>query len=387
MDQPQYASFAACLQDVPDPRKPRGQRYPWSLLLLTLAAALLSGQLQARAIAQWAAEHADAVGAALGLTLPRMPCASTWRRVLQLVEPVALEERLARYAQARDREDALAGSVCGPHGERLRGQALDGKEVRGAGAHGVKVHLLSVVRHDSGIVLAQQQVERKTNEIGAAPKLLAALDLHGTVTTCDALLTQRELAQQIRAQGGDYLMVLKDNQPTLHEAVALFFRDFGFPSAEDDRQTDRESGKGHGRRETRTVTCSARLAPYLDWPGVQQVVMRRCTRQNVTTGQESEQVSYAVTSLDRARAGAAQLAQLWRGQWTIENRAHYVRDETLREDRCQMHTGHAPQVLAALKNGVLNALRNQGWSNIADALRYYGASVSRAFAFLFQNAS
>lgn len=386
MDQPQYASLAACLQDVPDPRKPRGQRYPWPLLLLTLTAALLSGQLQARAIAQWAAEHAGEIVAALGVTVPRMPCASTWRRVLQLIDPVALEGRLARYAQARDGEDT-AGSVRGPRGEGLRGQALDGKEVRGAGAHGAKVHLLSVVRHDSGVVLAQQEVESKTNEISAAPELLAALDLHGTVTTCDALLTQHELAQQIHDQGGQYLMVLKNNQPTLHEAVTLFFRDFGYPASEDDRQTYRESGKGHGRLERRTVTCSALLASYLAWPGVQQVVMRHCVRQQLRTGHVSEQVSYALTSLSRAQAGAEQLAQLWRGQWTIENRVHYVRDETLREDRCQIHTGHAPQVLAALKNGVLNALRDQGWSNIADALRYYGASVSRAFAFLFQNAT
>lgn len=387
MDQPQYSSLAACLKDVPDPRAARGQRYPWFALLLTLAAALLSGQLHGRAIAQWAAEHSAEIVQALAVSLPRMPCASTFRRVLQMIDPVMLEERLARYGQARDREDPLPGSVEGPDGQVLRGQALDGKEVRGAGAHGVKVHLLSLVRHESGMVLAQQEVESKTNEIGAAPGLLAQQDLRDTVVTCDALLTQREIARQIREQGGDYLMVVKDNQPTLHQDLVTFFQEVGFPQGEDDRQTYVEHDKGHGRLETRTVTCSALIASYLDWPGVQQVVMRRCERVRSRTGQKSERISYAVTSLSRARAGAEHLAHWWRGQWTIENRAHYVRDETLREDRCQMHRGHAPQVLAGLKNGLLNALRDQGWTNIADALRYYGASVQRAFAFLHQNAT
>lgn len=357
------------------------------MLLLTLMAALLSGQLSGRAIAQWAAEHGAQIGQALTVTLRRMPCASTFRRVLQLIDPGVLEERLACYAQARDREDPVPGRVEGPGGEVLRGQALDGKEVRGAGAHGQKVHLLSLVRHESGTILAQQEVQNKTNEVTVAPLLLAQQDLRGTVTTGDALMTQRGLARQICAQGGDYLMVVKDNQPTLHQDIEAFFGQFPFPPREDDRQIYAESNKGHGRLERRTITCSALLVPYLDWPGVQQVVMRRCLRTACRTGQQSEQVSYAVTSLSRQRAQAEHLARWWRGQWTIENRAHYVRDETFREDRCQIHTGHAPQVLAALKNGLLNALRDQGWTNIADALRFYGASVQRAFAFLHQNAS
>jgi predicted transposase YbfD/YdcC len=387
MDQPEYTSLAACLKDVPDPRDGRGQRYPWSVLLLTIMAALLSGQLSGRAMAQWATEHGAEVMQALVVTLRRMPCASTFRRVLQIIDPAVLEECMASYAQARDREDTVPGRVEGPCGEVLRGQALDGKEVRGAGAHGRKVHLLSLVRHESGTVLAQQEVESKTNEVTVAPLMLAQQDLRGTVTTGDALMTQRGLARQICAQGGDYLMVVKDNQPTLHQDIETFFSQFPFPPREDDRQSYTESNKGHGRLETRTVTCSALLVPYLDWPGVQQVVMRRCVRTHCRTGRRSEQLSYAVTSLCRQRAEAQHLARWWRGQWTIENRAHYVRDETLREDRCQIHTGHAPQVLAALKNGLLNALRDQGWTNIADALRYYGASVQRAFAFLHQNAT
>jgi len=89
-----------------------------------------------------------------------------------------------------------------------------------------------------------------------------------------------------------------------------------------------------------------------------------------------------VTSLGRQQAGAQRLEGFWRGHWTIENKVHYVRDVTLAEDRCQMHKGNAPRALAALKNALLTALRHCGWTNIAAALRYYGAFACRALAFL-----
>ena len=82
------------------------------------------------------------------------------------------------------------------------------------------------------------------------------------------------------------------------------------------------------------------------------------------------------------RAQAKQLAELWRGHWTIENRTHYVRDETLGEDRCQLHTGHSAQALAALRNAVLNVLRYEGWSSIPSAIRRYGASVHHTMQLL-----
>ena len=91
---------------------------------------------------------------------------------------------------------------------------------------------------------------------------------------------------------------------------------------------------------------------------------------------------YALTSLRRTEADATEIARLWRGHWTIENRVHYGRDVTLREDAGQVHTGHAAQALAALRNGILNTLRARGYTNIAAALREYAASVARTFHLL-----
>ncbi len=128
--------------------------------------------------------------------------------------------------------------------------------------------------------------------------------------------------------------------------------------------------------------CSAVLLPYLHWPGGQQVFQRTCRRVLSKSGKSSEKVTYGITSLARQRAQAYHLEQFCRGHWTIENRSHYVRDETLKEDRVQIHKGHAPQALAALRNGLLMTLRYHGWANTADALRYFDASVARTFAFL-----
>jgi predicted transposase YbfD/YdcC len=249
--------------------------------------------------------------------------------------------------------------------------------VRGATAHGQPTHLLSLVQHTSALTLAQAAVEQKSNEIKAAPLLLSGRTGPGTVTTMDALLTQRRLAEQIDAQGGYYLMVVKRNQRRLYEDLALFFELPGIAADQEQADSVRTVSKGHGRLETRTLECSTAGADYLDWPGIGQIVRRRCERLVIKSGKCSVEVSYGLTNLKPDEAGAAQLEALWRGHWTIENRKHYVRDVTLGEDRGQAHRGNTPQALASLRNALIDLMRQQGWSNLADALRHYGASVAR----------
>jgi predicted transposase YbfD/YdcC len=372
----------AYLEKVPDPRQRRGKQYEWRFLLAILCAALVSGQKSVRGIADWAQQHRQDVLCSLPAAKPRIPSASTLYRVLRTLDIDRLERQVAAHGHQVDQADPTTGQVQGCHAEAWRGQALDGKELRGASAQGDKTVLVSLVRHESGIVLAQRRVAQKTNEIRAVPSLLAGQDLHGTVTTVDALLTQRALAQQVLDQGGDYLMVVKRNQPQLWEAIDRLFHASPFPRGEEDRLAYTTTSKGHGRLERRSLVSSAALRAYLDWPGVEQVMQRTYTCVKLKSGEVSEEVTYGITSLSRARALPEQLERLWRGHWTIENRDHYVRDETLGEDRCQVHTGDAAQALAALRNGVLNALRYQGWHNIAAALRHYQASVPKALSLI-----
>lgn len=377
MDVPQSTDLRGVLATLADPRHARGCRYSWLALVTLIATALASGGQGVRAIAQWVREHAEEVGPAVGLAAGRVPREATVRRTVQAMVAATLEAALATFIQALPAapSPAEADAPAAP----WVGLALDGKAVCGANRHGAQVHLLSLVRHDDGRVRDELLVPDKTNEITAAPPLLARQDLRGTVVTMDALLTQRQIAQQIRQHGGAYLMVVKENQPDLREAIATWFMtpppDAPVPGSADQVTT---YAKGHGRVEVQHLERSTALNAYLDWPGLGQVLRRTCQRVALGTGELSTEVTYGITRLAAETGTAAELQALWRGHWTIENRVHHVRDRTFGEDGCQVWRGAGPQVLAALRNAVLSVLRSRGWTNISDALRHYGASALRA---------
>ncbi len=223
MNQPNYTMLMAHMADVPDPRSRRGKQYEWTYLLTILCGALLCGHTSIRGMAHWAFHHAQEIIEVLQPKRKIVPSASTLYRVLRQIDVTELESRLSRFTNALDVDDKGTGVVYGPGKTPLRGQAIDGKEVRGASKPGERLRLVSLVRYGSTAVLAQQAVDCKTNEITVAPELLAGRDLTGTVTTMDALLTQRQIAEQILAQNGDYLMVVKRNPPSLYEAIEFLF--------------------------------------------------------------------------------------------------------------------------------------------------------------------
>ncbi len=207
--------------------------------------------------------------------------------------------------------------------------------------------------------------------------MLGPLDLRKQVVTGDAQFCQRELCAQILAQGGDYLFVVKENQPTLLEDLITLFAD---PPRDESMPADLRVGRGHGREELRLLRCSAALVGYPTWPGLRTA----CTVQRVVTraGITSYEESYAITSLPLARVSAAQLQQLWRGHWGIENRLHWIRDVTFGEDRCQARTGSGPAALAAVRNTVIGLVRRAGHTNVAAALRTYAGRPEAALPLL-----
>ncbi len=379
MGQPKYTSLMDAIKDVPDPRKARGKRYPWLFLLELICAALASAQQTPHAIAHWITLHAAEIQENLRPTRGSMPSEATIRRLLRLIDVQVLEKQVAAHNQQVAAE-TKSGEITTATGDSLQGQSVDGKELRGVRAHGKSLCMVNLVQHGSGIVLGQTDVVEKSNEITAVPVLLAGRDLSNTVTTMDALLTQRGVAQQILDQNGHYLMVVKENQPTLYEAIALLFDQPPWLPGEKEQeyQVHQTLDKGHGRLETRIMESSTALSEYLDWPGANQVMRRQCERIILKSGQVSTRTTYGITSLEPACVGAAGLEALRRNHWTVENRTHYVLDVTMGEDACQVHTGKAPQALSILRKGVLCLLRAEGWSNIADGLRHYSASVQRA---------
>jgi predicted transposase YbfD/YdcC len=372
----QYSTLLAAIQAVPDPRKARGKRYSWAVLLTLLVAGLASNYQTARAIAQWVQLHFTTWHAAIP-DLTRPPSESTLRRALRLLDVQMLEQHIAQFVATLPAPAGYQGCVISAQGEILQGQALDGKTVRTATAHGNRTHLVSRVAHGSGRTVAQIAVAEKSVEVAASQTLLREQELSGVVLTMDAGLTHRGLAAHIRQQRGHYLMIVKKNHPQMYEELATFFSLPGILADDEHYDRWRTMDKAHGRLEIRTLECLSGSCSDWRWPDVAQVIRRTCERQVRRKGRlkRSVEISYALCSLTAAEVGAAGLEQLWRGHWTIENCKHYVRDVTLGEDRHPMYRGTAPQALAAIRNGLIDLWRAQGWRYIADAVRACAASL------------
>jgi len=135
-----------------------------------------------------------------------------------------------------------------------------------------------------------------------------------------------------------------------------------------------------GRVEHRSIACTASLNGFLDWPKVGQVCKLERTR--IVNGVSASEIAYAITSLTPAQATPQKLLQLWRGHWGIENRLHWVRDCTFREDACQVKSGHAPQLMAAMRNLAVSLLGVRKVKNRAAELRSHALNPEKCFAAL-----
>jgi len=257
------------------------------------------------------------------------PSAATIRRVVLGVDPDLLDTVLAAWVRTRapDR-DQREGLVC---------VAVDGKSARGARrADGRAVHLVAAVDHTTGVVQGQVAVDAKSNEITAVVPLLEPLDLTGVVVTADAMHTQDAHAKYLHRRGAHYVLIAKQNRPTLaRQLAALAWKDVNVAFTCTDA--------GHGRVETRSIKV-VRPPRRLSFPHARQAICLRRWRRG-RDGKVQTETVYAVTDLDFDQVTPAQLAQIIRGHWTIENKVHHVRDVTFDEDRSQTRTGTSAQVM------------------------------------------
>jgi len=339
------SSLASALAKIPDPRDPRGVRYPLSEVLAVLACAVTAGARTFTMIAEWAV-HAASIRPVTASGL--VPVLSTIHRIATLVDAAAVEACLHAWIRAQVKTEAIA---------------IDGKEVRGAkNADGTRVFLMAAVTHDTGCVIGQEAIGEKTNEIPHFPLLLDQLgDLTGRIITADALHTQHEHATGLTGRGAHYVFTVKRNQPGLHDRIASQTW-ASLPV----QHTVRE--KAHGRITTWSITCQP-AQTWIGFPHARQTIRLTRDRTNPRTGHSSREHVYAITSLSPADATPARLATLIRGHWTIENRLHWVRDVTYDEDRSQARTGSGPRIMAALRNLAISIHRLHGHTNIAAATR------------------
>ncbi len=346
---------------MPDPRRARGIRHSLSGLLAVAIIAVVAGARSFAAIGQWAGDADADLLAALGFRHGHAPSESAIRRAFARLDASKLDAALGAWMWTRTRVV-----------ERRRVIAIDGKTVRGARTIDTTApHLVAAFDHSHSVVLGQLAITAKSNEIPAVRTLLAGFDLAGVVVTVDAMHTQTDTAQLITDAGGDYVFTVKNNQPKLYAACKAL------PWSHVPAR--RVTSKGHGRRVTRTIKVVTAPA-WVEFAGAVQIaqVRRTVTRK----GTKTVEVVYLITSADARAASPATLATWIQGHWGIENRLHWVRDVTFDEDRSQVRTGAAPQVMATMRNLAISLLRLAGWTNIAHALRHHAADNRRPLALL-----
>lgn len=363
------------LEQVTDERKARGKRHPLPQVLVMVLLAKLAGEQKPTGIADWLRHRQEELVTALGCKQRGTPSLNTIRRVMgQKRVQQELQEVLRRFLHQ------------GYGGQESVLVAIDGKTMRGTIPKGKTqgVHLLVAYLPAEGVTLLQLPVANKENEITVAPQLLHGLHLKGRVVCGDAMFTQRDLSVQILSQGGDFIWLIKDNQPTLLEDGTQFFqpprRAPGW-SAPPLSETFAESiHLGHGRLEKRTLRLIPDEHEYLDWPGARQVfqLVRRVTKQ--TTGEVSTEIVYGLTSLAPSEVTADQLLNWIQDYWRVENGLHYRRDVSLEEDATRMTNHIQAEVMATLNNFVVGLVHKLGFDNLAAAQRHMEAKITFALA-------
>jgi predicted transposase YbfD/YdcC len=372
-------SLYAALARLHDKRKARGVRYALVTVLTYLVLAKLSGQDSLSGIADWVRLRQEVLMQAFPLKKWRAPCANTYRNILDHVIDIdALEQVVCTFFAHQP--DAGYSLVIALDGKTLRGV------IRSDHLHGQ--HLLAAYLPAEGWVLFQVEVESKENEISAAPRVLKKLDLRGKIVTGDAMFAQRELSLQIIAAGGDYVWTVKDNQATLRQDIELLFQPEktvkGFSAGVTDFRTAQTIEKNHGRLERRTLTVSAALKEHLNWPGAEQVFKLERYFERTKDHHVTHEVTYGITSLSARDVTADELLSIVRSHWGIENGLHYRRDVTLHEDAAHLKCGQASHALATLNNLILGVVLRLGWTNLAEARRYFDARFDQAKKVILQ---
>lgn len=352
------AYFEGTLEPLCDPRRGQGQRYPLRTVIVTALMAMVCGCDDAEAMELWG--NANAAWLAGFLEMPHgPPTQDVFLRVFAALDPEAFSAVFRAWVGLLVLRLQIQGK---------KHIAVDGKTSRRSfdtASGGKAIHTVSAWMSEAGLVLGQRKTEEKSNEITAIPELMRVLDLKGATVTIDAMGCQTEIAKTIVDGEGNYLIAVKDNQPTLRQDIEKTFAE-----AADKRvrscdelarpavEVSEEHDKGHGRVEKRTVQLCRDLSWLTTaekWPGLAFVaqVLRETTV--LTTGKTSSETAFYIGSDNEA--GAAEAGSTIRRHWAVESKLHWVLDVAFREDDARHRARNTAQNLATLRHFALNIVR------------------------------
>jgi predicted transposase YbfD/YdcC len=371
-------SLLDCFAAIPDPRDSRGIRHKLPTILGLCTAAVLAGCVSLVEITDFVSGADQQLLTALGARQGRSnrcraPHPDTVERLFAALGAQALADHLGGYLFDRAGIGCVGAPIAGPL--LLPAIAVDGKAVRGAiGADGQIPYLLAAATHTNATVIAERLVGAKSNEVPQFQPLLRGLPLAGCVLTMDAGHTVRAHATFLTEElFAHYVMIVKENQKGLFDRLnALDWANTPVAHTTVD--------VGHGRRERRTIQVLDAPAD-LGFPNAAQVflieryttrtVRRRAkgSRKYKTVRVQSAVAVLGVTSLSAREAAPEHLATYVRGHWAIENKIHWVRDVTFREDASQVKTGSRFRIMATLRNLVIGLIRQAGYTKIAATIR------------------
>lgn len=321
--------------------------YPLPEVLLLVVSATIASCDDYDDIVAWGAAHLDF----LRRFAPYhhgIPCTDWLRVLMNRIDPDLFSACFTAWARELrpDAADLIAidGKTSRRSHDRSRGKAA--------------LHLVSAFATTHNLVLGQEAVGDKSGETDAIPELLARLALNGALVTIDAIACNPTIARAITAAGGDYLLAVKGNQPTLQREIERYFLDA--PAAQIDITS--EIDKGHGRIETRRHVVSHAVdwlsgdRRYPDEPRFARLSAIAMVEATVESkGQTSTARRYYISS---APLTAARFAQAVRRHWGIENRLHWVLDVTFKEDQSRLRAGHGAKNMAVVRHFAINIVRS-----------------------------
>jgi predicted transposase YbfD/YdcC len=350
-EEPEVGSITKHFRKVTDPRVDRTKRHKLIDIILLVICGVICGadswvdiEMFGKAKKEWLKTF---------LELPNgIPSHDTFGRVFAAINPEEFEKSFMEWVEAI--HELTQGQVI----------ALDGKQLRGSqdsAAGKNAIYIVSAWASENQLVLGQQKVDAKSNEITAIPKLLKMLEISGCIVTIDAIGTQTKIAKMITDCHGDYLLAVKENQGYLFEDIHdLFEEDRAYAFKDAPYGYAKTVNKDHGRIETRqcwAISDPEYLATIRDferWQGLKSLVMIESER---IIGEKTEkQTSYFITSLEN---DAEKILRARRNHWGIENSLHWELDIAFNEDHCRVRKDNAPQNFSIIRHLALNLLKQE----------------------------